>query len=324
MAVMVSISCTTYNQEGYIAQALDSFLMQETDFDFEILVHDDASTDGTAEIVREYERKYPRLIKPLYQTENQYSKGVKIWPLENVRASGKYVALCEGDDYWTDASKLQRQVDLMEGDPTCALSVHSSLKVSPEGARVGEVRPAFSDRAFTTAEIILESPGFFATSSLLFSASVYEDLPEYFFKAPVGDWPLILFLSSRGSVRYIDRHMSAYRTNAVNSWTRSLKANRSMQIEFNRGMSEMFSAFDRSLGFTHADVVRQIVDKHEFRAALLEGNYDAVTLPKYSRFYRELGWRSRFVITLRLHSPGLASLLASAKGAVGAILGRRS
>ena len=98
--LLVSVLCCTYNHESYIAQCLDGFLMQKTDFLFEVLVYDDASTDNAPAIIREYERKYPLIIKPIYQTENQYSKGVKIDLVYNhSRVKGKYVAFCEGDDY---------------------------------------------------------------------------------------------------------------------------------------------------------------------------------------------------------------------------------
>lgn len=323
MCMMVSISCATYNQEGYIAQALDGFLMQETNFDFEILVHDDASTDGTTTIIREYERRHPGIIKPIYQTENQYSKGIRIGPLNAARAQGKYVALCEGDDYWVDAQKLQKQVDLMEANPGCSLSVHSSLKVSPEGEPVGEVRPARSDRMFTTAEILARSPGLFSTSSLLFPAALYSALPDYYYECPVGDWPLILFLSSKGDVRYIDRQMSAYRTHAVNSWTRSIRRHRPMQIEFNRGMRDMYLAFDRATGQRNSAIVARMADKHDFRLALLERSYDMVRQPRYSGFYKELGLRSRAVITLRRNLPWVAAALAQCKCSVRTLIRRR-
>lgn len=98
--LMVSICCITYNHEKYISEALESFLMQKTSFKYEILIHDDASTDNTAKIIREYEKKFPEIIKPIYQIENQYSKGNKINLVYNFpRAKGKYIAICEGDDY---------------------------------------------------------------------------------------------------------------------------------------------------------------------------------------------------------------------------------
>jgi len=124
---IVSVSCATYNHEKYIRKTLEGFLMQRTQFRFEILINDDASTDGTPNIVREYEHKYPDLIFPLYQKENQYSKGIVISPTYNwPRARGKYIALCEGDDYWTDPLKLQKQVDFLENNPDYGL-VHTEL-----------------------------------------------------------------------------------------------------------------------------------------------------------------------------------------------------
>ena len=114
--LMVSISCITFNHENYIGRAIESFLSQETNFKIEILIHDDASTDETQEIIRKYEQKFPDIIKPIYQKENQYSKGNKRMNAEFnfPRAQGKYIAFCEGDDYWTDNFKLQKQVDFLE------------------------------------------------------------------------------------------------------------------------------------------------------------------------------------------------------------------
>lgn len=124
---LVSIDCLTYNHEAYIRDALEGFLMQKTDFPFEILIHDDASTDQTANIIREYEKKYPGIIKPIYQKENQYSKEVNITTdFQYSRAKGKYIAICEGDDYWTDPYKLQKQVDFLETHPNYGL-VHSNF-----------------------------------------------------------------------------------------------------------------------------------------------------------------------------------------------------
>lgn len=122
---LVSISCITYNHAPYIRQCLDGFMMQQTNFAFEVLIHDDASTDGTTEIIKEYEAKFPDIIKPIFQTENQYSKGIKISATFNFpRVKGKYIAMCEGDDFWTDPLKLQKQVDFLEANSDYVICSH--------------------------------------------------------------------------------------------------------------------------------------------------------------------------------------------------------
>lgn len=127
---LVSICCITYNHAPFIRKCLDGFLMQETSFPYEILIHDDASTDGTDSIIKEYKLNYPNLIFPLYETENQYSKGFSLSPsnmdikFNYSRAKGKYIAYCEGDDYWTDPLKLQKQIDFMESHPDYSVCFH--------------------------------------------------------------------------------------------------------------------------------------------------------------------------------------------------------
>ena len=123
---LVSICCITYNHASFIRKCLDGFLMQQTTFPIEILIHDDCSTDGTTEIIREYEAKYPDLIFPLYEEENQYQQGkaAEIDFYNYRRARGKYIAYCEGDDYWTDPLKLQKQVDFMEANPEYSVCFH--------------------------------------------------------------------------------------------------------------------------------------------------------------------------------------------------------
>lgn len=123
--VLVSICCITYNHAPYIRQCLDGFIMQQTDFAFEVLIHDDASTDGTTEIIKEYEAKYPDVIKPIYEEENQWVKGRGGSAIFNFpRARGKYIAMCEGDDYWTDPRKLQKQIVFLENNVSYSICGH--------------------------------------------------------------------------------------------------------------------------------------------------------------------------------------------------------
>ena len=128
---LVTIRCITYNHKDFIRDALDGFVMQETSFPFEAIVHDDASTDGTVDIILEYAAKYPHIIKPVLQKENQYSKGKDSHMDSDITAAtsphSKYIALCEGDDYWTKPYKLQKQVDFMETHPDVTLCFHNAM-----------------------------------------------------------------------------------------------------------------------------------------------------------------------------------------------------
>ena len=125
--IMVSIRCIAYNQEKFIRDTLEGFVMQKTNFRFEAIVHDDASTDGTANIIREYAAKYPDIIKPIIETENQWSKhDGSLHRIMSDACKGKYIAFCEGDDYWTDPLKLQKQVDILEANKDISF-VHSAF-----------------------------------------------------------------------------------------------------------------------------------------------------------------------------------------------------
>lgn len=132
--IKVSICMLAYNHEKYIRQALDSILMQKVDFNYEILIHDDASLDKTADIIKEYEEKYPNIIKPIYQVENQFSKGKMISrEYQYPRVSGQYVAFCECDDYWIDAYKLQKQVNFLDKNPKIFSTAHKYMIVDKIG-----------------------------------------------------------------------------------------------------------------------------------------------------------------------------------------------
>lgn len=133
--VMVSVICIAYNHEKFLRKCLDGFIMQKTNFKFEVIVHDDASTDGTKAIIEEYVTKYPDIFFPIYQTENQYSKGVAF--VDNIMfpiAKGKYIAICEGDDYWCNENKLQLQYDFMEEHAECSACFHNTeIQIYNEG-----------------------------------------------------------------------------------------------------------------------------------------------------------------------------------------------
>ena len=245
---LVSICCLTYNHAPYIRDAIEGFLMQKTNFPVEILIHDDASTDGTADIIREYEAQYPDIIKPIYQTENQYSKGIKISQVYQFpRAKGKYIALCEGDDYWIDPYKLQKQVDFLEANPECTLCFHASKHVdasNPDIFYIHRPKKIPNNNKCEIKDVIIGGGGFITTNSMLFLKDYIIDKPDWVYKAPVGDGPLMLLLASYGSILYIDEIMSVYRINTQYSWNLSMK-NKDKRKQHHYAILKMWNEFDK-------------------------------------------------------------------------------
>lgn len=212
--LMVTIRCLVYNHEPYLRQCLDGFVMQKTNFRFEAIVHDDASTDGSAEIIREYAEKFPDIIKPIFEAENQYSKrDGSIRRIMDANTHGKYVALCEGDDYWIDSLKLQKQVDFLESNPDYSLCFHNAIRLNERVAvkeKIASFCFFYADRQISTEEIIAD--WCIPTASLLYRREALKDikLPRFF----SGDYTLELILASIGKVYYLDRYMSVYRINS--------------------------------------------------------------------------------------------------------------
>lgn len=214
---LVSICCITYNHEKYIRDAIESFLMQETDFPFEIIIHDDASTDRTADIIREYEKKYPDIIKPIYQTENQYSKGIKVTTLTCEKSKGKYIALCEGDDYWTDPLKLQKQSDFLEKHSNFMGSAHQATVIYQNNKKNKHVFKKENSDILYLNDLLVNRK--FHTASLVFRKNILTNytLPK---NITSGDRAIYILISSFGPIKYFNESMCVYRKNdgGVSSW----------------------------------------------------------------------------------------------------------
>lgn len=219
--ILVSVSCITYNHEKYIRECLEGFIMQKTNFTFEILIHDDASTDKTADIIREYEVKYPEIIKPIYQSENQHSKGITIsstynWP----RAKGKYIAMCEGDDYWTDPLKLQKQVDFLENNKEYGM-VHTNFDTYYQNTNY------FLKNTHSVYNIDLKDNCTLDYWNLFGKAMATIKTPTVCFRHDlikkwqsvtpenkwlIGDFPIYFYISLHSKIGYINESTSVYRT----------------------------------------------------------------------------------------------------------------
>lgn len=215
----VTILCTTYNHRDYIKQALDSFLMQERSFDIEVLINDDASTDGTTEIIQDYQKKYPEIIYPVFHKENQYQNGVRHMMTRFLlpKAKGKYLAICEGDDYWTDKFKLQKQVDYLQQHKDYSLCFHPVKVVYENNERKNYTFPKLSDKNNFTIERLLKE-NFIQTNSVMYRTQNYADIK---LNMMPGDWYLHVFHAQFGKIGFINEVMSVYRRHSDSLWWNS-------------------------------------------------------------------------------------------------------
>lgn len=207
---MVSIECCVYNHAPYLRQCLDGFVMQKTDFTFEAIVHDDASTDESALIIMEYAERYPNIIKPIIETENQYSKGNGILRRYlDTLLKGKYIAWCEGDDYWIDPLKLQKQVDFMEKNPDYGL-IHTMFDSTPIRRFTTKVPQNQDDNYLVD---LLKRQYTVGSLTTLYRNSLYKAIPKYYMSYDFGrrDYPLWIELAKVSKIKYLPDCTAVYR-----------------------------------------------------------------------------------------------------------------
>ena len=239
--ILVSISCITFNHAAYIKQCLDGFLMQECDFKFEVLIHDDASTDGTSEIIRQYQERYPEVIKPILQKENQYSKGVRsIGVIYNMtRAKGKYIAICEGDDFWIDKHKLQNQYEILSKNKNIGLT-YTNAYLLKNGSLSERKFKYVTNESIRLNNAIPTLTSFFVNDKDLlekFSLIVNEN------KWPLGDYPLWLMLCNKYEVKGVNSFTSVYR---ISVGTASRPSSYKNEFEFINAVYEIQKYFDNN------------------------------------------------------------------------------
>ncbi len=220
----VTIICLTYNHQAFIRDALNSFVEQKTNFDYEVIIHDDASTDKTAKIIKRYENEYPHIIKPIYQTENQWRQGKTlsktfIYP----KVKGEYVIFCEGDDYFSDPNKLQKQVDFLDANPDFSICFHPVKIVWDKDAKPSEIFPptAFSAgrNTFQLEELIRQN--FIQTNSCMYRWRFHKEdvntlMPDNIIP---GDYFMHLLHAQVGKISFLPEIMAVYRRHSDGIWT---------------------------------------------------------------------------------------------------------
>jgi len=216
--VIVSICCITYNHEKYIHQAINGFLMQKTDFEFEILINDDASTDNTTKIIKQYEIKYPDKIKPICHKENEYRKGKNPCFNNYKRAKGKYLALCEGDDYWTDEYKLQKQIDFLEANSEYSATYHNIIVIDENNCKkhISEYNFQKRSKEISLRDYYRNNLYVIGHTSSLLLVNFFKHFTEIDYErinncSATGDRIIFMDIMFRGKVYYMNDIMSVYR-----------------------------------------------------------------------------------------------------------------
>jgi glycosyltransferase involved in cell wall biosynthesis len=231
----------TFNQERFIGQAIESVLMQITDFDFELVVSDDGSTDRTPEIIRSLQDRFPKMVRSHLRDRNV---GLVRNLTETLEAcDGEYVALLEGDDYWIAAHKLQAQVDFLDRHPECVACFHNAQVVDDAGA-VTEFYNRRDAKPALTLEDVLDS-NYIATCSVMYRAHVLATIPPWFHTLEWGDWPLHIIAAQHGRIGYLEEPMAAYRVHPGGAWSRLSASERLEKL------IGFYARIDAALAFEH-------------------------------------------------------------------------
>lgn len=287
--ILVSICAATYNHEKYIKDALDSFLMQNANFKYEIIICDDASTDNTTNIILEYQEKYPDIIVPLIQKENLYQQGIHNLPVLIKKAKGKYLAFCECDDYWCDDDKLQKQVDILENNKELSACVHNTVLLNLHNHTETQINMIEkSDCLMDTIRVLKWEENFcFHLSSMMVRKAFVEQLPDYYLNARgFGDFPFALHLSTQGPIYFIAQNMSVYRKFTEGSWSERCQTNIQYALNHKISLIEMFETFDRHTHKKYHLIIKKIIQKEKLQVLDFKKlNNIKLTLMEKAQFY---------------------------------------
>ena len=320
--IVVSILCITYNQEKYISECLDSLVNQNCSFPFEILVHDDASTDSTREIVKRYSSEYPEIIRPLFQIENQYSKGIDIIG-ENLvpRTRGKYIAFCEGDDHWCDYRKIEEQVAFLESND-CVACISKVLGITTNGALTGGCFPRINEinegvlqkNQFVSYLLNTRTLDFqqFQLSGLMVKKDILENYhkekPLFYQLSLVGDFPLFLYIGTKGNVYYHDKAQSNYRRAAEGSWNQRNKS-LDKRIKHYECEIKVVQEFNRYTNNAYEQDVEISVQRRRFKIYRLNHDIKSMKSKEMRPCYSMLSKKQKIIEELLHYCPWIEPFL---------------
>lgn len=285
--IIVSVYCLAYNHEKYIRDALEGFINQKTNFNFEVIVHDDASTDNTKIIIEEYAKKYPNLIIPIYQVENTHRKGIdKFKEFIYPKMRGKYVAICEGDDFWTDENKLQIQVDYLNSHPDYSACVHNTKQIDMATGKETLMYNNDYERDLSFEEIVKRGGACYHTTSLMYRIQYADNRPHFFeVIKPIGDYPLSIYLILNGKIHFINKIMSCYRLGTEYSWSKS-NMNKDNRILRTKKIIQMLNEVNEYSNYKYEQVINSVISQNEFLQLEYEGKYSDLRNKKFNGIWQ--------------------------------------
>ena len=312
--IKVSIICLVYNHEKYLKDTLEGFVHQKTDFSYEVLIHDDASTDNSAAIIREYADKYPDVIIPVLQKENQHKKGIRIartflYPI----CRGKYIALCEGDDYWTDTNKLQMQFDALEAHSSIDMCAHGAAIIDAlSDKEIGEICPRKKECIIPTEDVIAGGGDFLATNSLFMRKEIVTVIPPFRQKISF-DYTIQINGALNGGIYYFPQKMSVYRSNVPGSWSMRIN-NRAARASLKLKIIDMLSVLDEFTNRKYSSVINQTITENLFDYYRYKDQDSFLLKPEYKSCRKKLKGKERYIFFLKALFPKITQLLRKILG----------
>jgi glycosyltransferase involved in cell wall biosynthesis len=255
----VAVLVLTYNHENYIAQAIESVLNQETRFKYEIVIIEDCSTDSTRDIVIDYRKRYPGRIRLVLAEKNRNDNVA--WARELIGSQSKYVALLDGDDYWTSPHKLQKQADYLDRHPECTICCHNVFAFYVDGSREPYNFNPDDQKKISTLEDLWDY-NFIAGCSPMLRSGVMRKLPDWFYSMNWGDWALYILWARSGKIGYIDEVMGAYRIHSGGCWSGLSKVQQMEQV------IDFYEEMNVNLGFAYNERIEIMIAKFYYHLAL--------------------------------------------------------
>lgn len=308
----ITVVVMAYNQRDYVKQCINSILDQQIDIDFDILIHDDCSDDGTHEILVNYQRQYPEKITIIHQESRKFlidGFNMMIYKYVIPHVKSKYVAYCDGDDYWCDPLKLKKQYKFMESHPDYSMCFHNAfqLRTNNDMSSKWFIK---DEGDINVSDLINDRPGVcVATSSIFLKSETFKDFSEWRKRFPVEDVPMYITAALHGKIHRLKDIMCVYRQFAVGSWSTQNKERQDRKIKHLKDLKEATTYFDICTDFKYHDLVIAQIERCDFRIAFLNRDFKTIFSIKYKRFLKRLPFKERISLKLQYKHPKLYNLL---------------